>query len=438
MSRATPSVAGRPDPAVRRRALRWSIVDGVFHALMLGACESYLGALAVELGFRDVALSLLATVPILVGSLAQLGTPRLVRWLGGEKRVVVLGASLQALAHLGFLAIALTGFRSLGVLLAVKVVYWTSNAAIAPAWNAWMARLVPGPLRATFFARRNLLTHAGLLFAFLSAGFFLELEQLGSTLRGFAILHVVALVARAVSAFALARQHGFHSPPRPPARLGAVVRAGRWRVALYMAALLFGAQLAIPFFTPYMLDELGLDLSEYALLSSASLLAKGLAFPLWRKARGVLSPLASLAVAGVGVALVPLVWLVATDIPTLVAAQVLGGIAWAGYDLTSLELLMGDAPEEAPVEFFALASSLAGLTQVAGSLLGGWALVDGAIYRDVFLYSAIGRGAALVFLVRLALVRDQLRRVPLAIRFLSARPTTGAIAQPAVHEEPAE
>lgn len=421
--------------------MRWSLVDGVFHALMLGACESYLGALAVELGFRDVALSLLATVPILVGALAQLITPRLVRSVGGEKRVVVAGACLHALAHLGFLAIALTGWRSLGALLAVKIVYWTSGAAIAPAWNAWMARVVPAPLRASFFARRNLLTHAGLLFAFLSAGFVLELDAVGGALRGFAILHVVALVARLVSAFALQRQHGFAVPiraSRPPVAPGVVIRAGRWRVALYMAALLFGAQVAIPFFTPYMLEHLGLSLTEYALLSSTSLLAKALAFPLWRRARRFLSPLTSLAIAGVGIAGVPLVWLSADQIPALVLAQVVGGVCWAGYELTSLELLMGDAPADAAVEFFALASSLAGLTQVAGSLLGGWALAAGAVYGDVFLYSAVGRGAALLFLIRLVAVREGLRRVPLAFRFIGSRPTTGALAHPAVPEEPAE
>jgi hypothetical protein len=213
-----------------------------------------------------------------------------------------------------------------------------------------------------------------------------------------------------------------------------VVRAGRWRVALYVAAMLFGAQLAIPFFTPYMLRELGLDLKEYALLSSCSILAKAIAFRLWKRAR--LEPVPMLAVSGALIALTPFIWYLTPDLRVIVAAQVVGGIAWAGYDLASLELLMGDAPDEGQVEFFALAASLAAITQVAGALVGGWALRVGTFdYATIFLVSAIARASALLFVLPLLPVRGALRRVRMAIRVVGVRPSTGAIAAPVLPEE---
>ncbi len=110
-------------------------------------------------------------------------------------------------------------------------------------------------------------THAAMLLAFFASGFALEHARAlrGDALHGFAFLYGVALLARLGSAVALARKAPLLAPgPRPPRlRLGAVIAAGRWRVALYAAALLFGAQLAIPFFTPYMLRELRLDLTEF-------------------------------------------------------------------------------------------------------------------------------------------------------------------------------
>ncbi|MCB9604322.1 MAG: MFS transporter [Sandaracinus sp.] len=425
-------------PPSRRAALRWSVVDGALHAVMLGTSETYLGALAVELGHRDVALSLLGTVPLLVGALAQLASPHLVRAFGSEKRFVVTCVVLQALAHLGFLAIALSGSTSLPALLATKTVYWASGMIIGPAWNAWMARLVPPKLRAPYFARRNMTTHAAMLLAFFASGFVIENARSlrGNALLGFGLLYAVAMTARLGSAFALARKASFvpPGPPPPRPRLGQVIRAGRWRVALYAAAMLFGAQLAIPFFTPYMLRELGLDLTEYAMLSSCSILAKAIAFRLWKRAK--LEPVAMLALSGALIALTPFVWYLTPDLRVIVLAQVVGGVAWAGYDLASLELLMGDAPAEGQVEFFAMAASLAAITQVAGALLGGWALRAGTFdYATVFLASSIGRASALLFVLPLLPVRKTMRRVRMAIRIVGVRPSTGAIATPALPEE---
>lgn len=425
----------------RRSALRWSIWDGVFYSLMLGTSETYLGALAVELGHRDLALSLLATVPLLTGALAQLATPWLMRRLDGEKPLVVAGATLQALSHVGLFAMAWTGSTNLPALLAIKILYWTSNAAIAPAWNAWMARLVPASLRPSYFARRNFITHAGLLISFVVAGALLEVGQqwLRSALPAFAGLYGLALLARLASAFAISRQSAFRHVRvtlAPRRSLGWVLRHGRWRVAAFMAALLFGTQLALPFFTPYMLEELGLDFFGYALLSSLSIGAKGVAFPFWRRARRRFRPLPSLALCTVAITLVPLLWWVATDVTILVAAQILGGAAWAGYDLISLELLFGDAPEEGAVEFFALASSLAGLTQLAGAALAGWALRGGATYDQVFIASAIGRGVALAFLLPVLQIRDQLQRVRVGVRIIGARVGAGGFVAPVMRLVP--
>ena len=404
---------------------------------MLGTSETYFGALAVELGHRGMALSLLATVPILAGALSQLAAPRLMVLFGGEKRFVVAGAVLQALTHLGLMAIAWTGSTELAPLLLIKVLYWTSSAAMAPAWNAWMARLVPSALRSGYFARRNLLTHAGLLVSFVIAGALLELgrDQLSSALPVFAGLYAFALLARLASAGCIARQDAFRQvrvaeATRRP--LAWIIGQGRWRVAAFMAALLFGTQLALPFFTPYMLEELGLDFFGFALLSSLSIIAKGMAFPLWRKVRRHVRPVATLAGCGIVIATVPLLWWVATDVALLVVAQVIGGIAWAGYDLTSIELLFGDAPPEGEVEFFALASSLAGLTQLSGAALAGWAIQAGATYDQIFVASAAGRALALGFLLPLYRVRDQLRRVGMAVRFVGARVAAGGVVSPAL------
>jgi len=413
----------------RRRSL--SVLDGALHAVMLGATESYLGAMAVELGHRDVALSVLVTVPLAIGALSQLASPALVRALGGERRAVVAGVVVQALTHAAFFAIAVTETRSLGPLLGAKVLYWISASSHTPAWSSWMTRLVPARIRGRFFAGRLWVYHAVLLVVFVSAGLFLRgAADRGAVLLGFGALHVVSLLARLGGAAVISRQSTFGEPAaRARPRLSTVLARGRWRVAVFSALLLCGAQLAVPFFTPYMLERLELDLAQFAALSAVSIAAKGVAFPLCRRLSSRVGPRRLLALSGLGIALVPLVWFATTDLRVIAASQVLGGMAWAGFELTALQLLMSDAPEDAPVEFYALANALSGLTQVAGALCGGWLMRSGALdYEEVFLASAAGRATALLAL----LVVPKIRRRPRVVvgRLTSVRPSTGAVGAP--------
>lgn len=412
----------------RRRGLGRSVVDGALHAVMLGATESYLGALAVELGHRDVALSVLTTLPLAIGAFSQLLSPTLVRWLGGEKRAVVAGVVVQALTHAAFCAIALTGTTSLGVLLAAKIVYWVSAASHAPAWSSWMIRLVPERLRGRFFARRMWVYHAALLVTFVVAGYVLRgAAARGAVLVGFGVLHVASLAARLAGAAVVGTQPSFGEPPpraRPPLR--DVLKRGRWRVAIFVALVLCGAQLAMPFFTPFMLEELELDLAQFALLSAVAIGAKGASFPLMRRLAQRVGPRRVLWACGAGIAIVPTFWMGAHDVRLIVLGQLLSGAAWAGYELTSLQLLMSDAPEEAPVEFYALANALSGATQVLGAVAGGWLLQTGAFdYDAIFLGSAVARGAALLSLV---VVRVPRRHVAVMIaRVRTVRPSAGGM-----------
>ena len=91
-----------------RRALRFSVMDGACYAIMMGTAESYLGALAVELGHGPTHQALLTTVPILSGALCQLAAVPLARAVGGRKSLVVLGAAIQAAAVLIFLGLAVS------------------------------------------------------------------------------------------------------------------------------------------------------------------------------------------------------------------------------------------------------------------------------------------------------------------------------------------
>lgn len=411
-------------PPQVRRALSWSLVDGASYAVMVGVCESYLSVLAVELGHRDTALALLITVPMLCGALVQLLTGPLVDWLGRRKRLVVAGATLQAVCQLGFLLIALGGEHRLWPLLLCKTLFAASGAVIAPAWNAWMADLTTGIDRERYFAWRSGLVYAVLLASYLLSGVLLDRGRLRGDILGlFGLLFVVGLVARGLSAGALSAQRDRAAAERQTGgsfgRLVDAVARSQWRVALFVGAVMLGTYCAVPFFTPYMLLQLKLDYVDYALLTSISLLARSIAFPFFHRIGHRFGLRPTLAAAGVGVALVPFWWWLFPDWHTLLLIETLSGVVWAGFEFASFQLLIQSAAAGSEVEFFSLSNSLSGLLQLTGSLVGSYALAHFALgYRDVFLGSSLLRALPLAILLW-----------PGALNPRSLRPRSAALAR---------
>src|SRR5262249_22217027 len=160
-------------------------------------------------------------------------------------------------------------------------VYWGSGMASGPAWTSWVDTLVPGRLRARYFGHRARLAQAATVIGFAGGGMWLAYgESIGAPLEAFAILFAIAAICRFTSAKVLAGQ----SEPRHPLRLhsatnlrGVVRRireAGDGRLLAYLWAMQAAAQVASPYFTPFMLAELRFSYAKYMLIISISLATK--------------------------------------------------------------------------------------------------------------------------------------------------------------------
>jgi MFS family permease len=398
------------------RALQISIVDGVLFALMLGVSESYFGACAVALGHGDTALALLATLPLFAGSLAQVFTSPLVLCLGSRRRLVAAGALIQALTHLGLIAIAVLALPSFWLLLGLIILYYVSGMIIQPAWGAWMGELTERRDRERFFAVRATCMSVSTLSAFLWAGYQLRDGAAHHDLsRTYAWLFGVGFVARLASSVLLYRQ----PDPLPVrrdnfrrvlARTRSAVRGDGFRVALLLGVWMLGAHVSIPFYAPYMLKTLSLGYEGFALVCAVQLLSKAAAFPFMRWAAQRVGLTRLMAGSMGGAALVALLWGMSPSIGGIVIAQILSGVAWAGYEFSSFQVLLQRARPKQRVEFLAMAASFGGLMQLSGALLGSVLLARGGMhYRDVFMVSALARALPLVaFLPLGAVVRRQL------------------------------
>jgi uncharacterized membrane protein HdeD (DUF308 family) len=180
-----------------RRDLALIRADGVFFSLMVGVGETYLAAFALALGNSDVAAGLLSALPMLAGGVLQLIAPSAMHRASSYRSWVRMWAALQAASFLPLVVAAWLGAAPVALLFACAFLYWGSGLATAPAWNAWMAQIVPARIRSRYFGARQSAAQLGVLLGLTAGG--LVLHETGGGARAFTALFAAAFVCRAIS-----------------------------------------------------------------------------------------------------------------------------------------------------------------------------------------------------------------------------------------------
>ena len=405
-----------------RRDLWVTTADAAAYSVMVGCGETYLPAFTLALGFGPVAAGLMASVPILVAAAVQLVTPYAVARLGSNRVWVIACTTLQAASFLPLIWWGLRGSAELWQLLLAASAYWTAGMAGVPAWNAWMGRLVPERMRTAYFAQRNRLGQFGVFFGFVIGGLVLQLGEARSMpLVAFSALFAIAGVSRLLSTACLVAcreprppvavaAEGLPTPPAGlPAKLAAALRGMAAKPAgtlvAFLCSFMFGTHFAAPYFTPYMLRELGFSYHTFMLVVATAFLAKALVLPAFGRLASRAGSVRLLGLACTAIVPLALLWLPFAEVGYLVGVQIVAGTCWAAYEL-AVALLFFDIVEDRDrtgvITVYNLGLAIA---TVAGAGCGGLLLralgEDRRAYAAVFAVSCLLRLATLPLLKRL-------------------------------------
>ncbi len=421
-----------------RRNLRAIMGDGAAFSVMVGIGETYVPAFVLALGLGQVAAGLVATLPLLAGSVLQLATPWAVHRLGTYRRWVVCCATCQAISLMLMAAIALEKSMSGWWVFAAATMYWAAGMATGPAWNTWVEHLVPRSVRASFFAHRVRVSQLCTLLGLVVGGLLLRTGASGDALRTmFAVTFGTAAFARLISANLLASQsetrQAWTSVERAPKpRLEFLQRGPGMRLICYLWAVQVAVYLAGPYFTPFMLTKLELSYTQYMLLLGSAYFGKIVALPTFGAVAKRAGATVLLWFGGVAIVPVAAFWLISDSFYYLLGMQFVAGILWAAYELAVFLLFFETIPREQRISvltWYNLGNSAA---MVVGALLGAAAMtvMDDSIraYLTLFLASSIARAMALVLLPG---APQRLRATgPLVLRTLAIRPSAGSIHGP--------
>lgn len=390
---------------------------------MTGSSETLLPAFAIALGMNGATAGLYASIPYLVGSSFQLLSRRLAQSCGSYKTICVAGSLLQSLSLLLLAYFGSTGQVSTLAVFIVTTLYWGFGGTTSPAWTTWMGAIVPGSLRARYFAFRNRVGQIGLLVGVIGGGLLLQtFKSSGRELLAFSFLFALASVARAISLLCLRAQREC-----PRARLlvknetrvssRALVRSARKGQDGKLFAYLLWFQIAMnfssPFFTPLLLQQKKIDTIAYIALVAIGFGTKVFALPkigAWCKDHGHIP---TMRIGTALYALCPILYVTAPNFAVLVFAQVISGLGGAFFDLGSTVSTYNLIDDSKRTSFMSKLNFANAVALFIGSSVGAqllaWGHETANAYFALFIFASVSRFSAIALLNRVQSYEGRVR-----------------------------
>ncbi len=353
----------------------------------------FLAAFALLLGASNVHIGIITALPPILQPV-QLVAVVLIERLRMRKPFAVMS---YFIAYAAWIPVALIPFiidipdaGAVTLLLVFVALRGVAQAFLNPSWIGWIRDIVPQDVMGSFFSQRMRIATiaaavAGLIGAFYIdwwAGLVPEPEKIygysyamlfGSILLGFGAVGFMARMPEPRMAASEGQR------PTIVQMLAAPLRDANYRQLMsFLMVWSLASQLAVPFFSVYMLTKLEMSLTAVVGLAVLSQATSVLFVNVWGGyvdrfgSKVILSTSSSLYL------LVILGWTFTTTpdqhaltVPLLIVLHFLIGIASAGINLSSTTIRMKMAPQAQSTSYLTGASLAASLGAGVGPILGG-------------------------------------------------------------------
>ena len=387
----------------------YSIKDASAASVTGGVGDSFISAFAVSLNASNSQLAFLTSIPGIIAPFSQLFVLRKMEKFS-RKSLVTKGVLLQALMWLPMIILAIlylytkTPIAAL-LLITFFTLYAVFGSSISGVWVSWMGDLVKKE-QGAYFSKRSKIATAIALSATLIAGFILDLFSKEFVMVGFAILFSIALISRLLSRYYVNKQY----EPKLKLRKGyyfsflqfiSRIREEKnnfGKFVIFIGLIVLASNISGPFFTPYMLRDLGMNYLTFIIIGTIiTALVTVAVLPLWGKFADRYGNVEMLKICSFIIPVVPILWIFSSNIYWLGFIQIVSGIGWAGFNLAASNFLYDVVTPARRGLCSAYQSILNGIGVFIGASIGGLlvklpaGLIGMNILLFVFLVSGILR-----------------------------------------------
>ena len=376
-----------------RKNLNLSTVEGTFWAIMYGAGESYISALAVFLGFSTFQISFLNSFPEFIGSCFQLLSSTIKNKFKSIKRFVAIISLVQSLMWL-LIIICIIYSPNYTTILIWACLYFSIASVIGPAWTAWMGYFVPNRLRSRYFGKRNRIIGFISFISTFIAGYILDIFE-NNMINGFFIIFTIAFVGRLISAFYLNRKYNFDGEENIDlldylySFKGLILNKNRsFYYILFNSYISFSIMFFGPLFSIYILREMNLGMIIYTTNMTLWQIANFSSSNYFGKLCDKIGDYNVLKLSTYVIVFLPILWIALyylNDEFRIVATflvSILAGICFSAYSLSSFNMIYKISKKEEVIHFTAVGAFLRGFSILIGGILAGL-IVESIYLRNI-------------------------------------------------------
>ncbi len=419
----------------KRKALEQSLREGTAGSFSQGIASTYISPFALALKATDFQIGLLSAVSGLVMPLSELVGSKMML-TQSRKKIVLKFILLQALTWIPLAFLTFLLWKGLFLsylpiaLISLYALFVAWEGLATPAWFSWMGDIVPEKDRGKYFSIRSIFTNSIGLLAVLIGAIILDLfETRGFATIGFTIIFTLAFFSRTISWIFFRKQYVPKFRVRKRSYIGFrrfLKTPGNYRrFALYQGFLYFSLMIASPFFTIYMLQELGYSKLMFGAVIISSTVFHIIFNPLVGRFADRFGNLRTLWIANICFVLTPLPWLVFQNpIALILIPQAIAGLANAALIISGGNFTYDNIDSQHRGQFIAYSTLLLGIGTFIGSIAGGALLqaLSNATFNRFFFIFILASGTrllvGLIFLPRIKEVRQTENLPPHNISFI--------------------
>lgn len=341
-----------------------------------------------KLGADDLVYAVVMALPVLGGA-AQIFASYYMEKTGSRRGLFLASGLVHRLLWIPVAILPLVlppDMRHVGIAVITALIVGSSvgNSVATVGYNSWMGDLVPFDIAGRFFARRTLVSTVSGALAGIGVGILVDRVN---NFVGFAIAFIVGALfgAADILTYFFIRHPPFHrseTPLSPLAVFALPFRERRYRKLVVFATLFyFAVNFSVPFFNVYMLEKLRMN---YFMITVSNQIMASLFTVLTVSKWGTIcdrfgyKPVVWLS--AIGTAVCPVMWFFVTpgDIWLVFLANVVAGVAWAGFNLAIFNQSVWLAPEKNRSAY------IAGYSMMTTVIGGALAFVAGGCFMQYF------------------------------------------------------
>ena len=331
----------------KERSLKLSIKEGCVASVMSGAGDAYVVPYALALNANNAQIGYLTSLAGLIGPSAQIIGSRLM-YKYSRKRLIVSSVFLHASMWVVFLLLGLlywkgfmTGYDTSTIFIILYCAYALFGSLGGPAWFSLMGDLVDARKRGRYFGKRNIITGIVNITVTLAAAFILDYtKNYGLVIFGFIIIFTIAAIGRFISCYLMTR----HYYPKNSMKKDDYFSFWQFikkasgnnygKFVIFVGLVTLGTNIAAPFFSVYMLKELGYSYVWFTIVTLSAGVFTLLSMTFWGKIGDKYGNRRLLKIGMFMIPVLPLPWIFFKDPITLIfTAQLLSGLGWAAFNL---------------------------------------------------------------------------------------------------------